>query len=493
MISVYATGWRWTGEPDPELPHLELGQLDEFYSLFQGQLPRVIHRSSNPTATIAFAPATGNTVQQSATACLRNPEDGRVEILSVHSWLFVLPSDQVVAALDFEVRSEFPHVNLLPMLKLLEHCAYARLIVGKSSLEEHIAALAEEVGAEEIDTDTTLPPERHQIVFIGHTESTPPDDETIKNILYRAEPPNRPEFMEYKKPSGLNQTGRTLCAVTPYVSLLYGQQTYVENSVFLTVVQAVGTAARFRQIWQTVHNRVRKFRNDDLEKRLGAQRRGDLEFLADELGNLELDLSFSVETSADPGLLIPALRIESFHKELYAAMELRERAKTASRMFIRLAASIRSELIAIDIRERQQQEERRLHWGAAITVLSLIAVPIGFLGAYFGVNAREVNNDWSIFDMSHHQLAYIAAGCLALIPFITFLALNGHAWLANRREKKQREMHLRALSDSRVRGVADGYAGGRVRSSPGHPKKRGIPVFASDRADHDPAGGPLLC
>ncbi|MGH8573427.1 MAG: hypothetical protein ACREX8_12755, partial [Gammaproteobacteria bacterium] len=110
-------------------------------------------------------------------------------------------------------------------------------------------------------------------------------------------------------------------------------------------------------------------------------------------------------------------------------------AKTASRMFIRLAASIRSELIAIDIRERQQQEERRLHWGAAITVLSLIAVPIGFLGAYFGVNAREVNNDWSIFDMSHHQLAYIAAGCLALIPFITFLALNGHAWLANRREK----------------------------------------------------------
>ncbi len=451
VISIYATRWRWAGKPDPTLPHLELGQLDEFYGLFQGQLPQVIHRSSHPAATIAFAPTTSDTVQQSATACPRNPEDERAEIISAHSWLFVLPSDQVVAALDFKVRSEFLHTDLLPIVKLLEQCAYARMIVDNSPLEEHIAALAREAGAEEIDTNTILPPERHQIVFVKHTEGAPPDDKIIKDILYRVEPPHRPEFMEYKKPSGLNQIDRTLCAVTPYVSLLYGQQTYVENSVFLTVVQAVGTAARFRQIWHKTHGRVREFRNDDLEKRLGAQRRGDLEFLADELGNLELDLSFSVETSADLGLLIPALRIESFHKELYAAMELRERAATASRMFIRLDASIRSELIAIEIRERQQKEEKRLRWGAAITVLSLIAVPIGFLGAYFGVNASEVNDEWSIFDMNHHQLAYVTAGCLALIPFITFLALNGRAWLANRQEKKQREKHLRTLSDSHVR------------------------------------------
>lgn len=451
VISIYATRWRWTGKPDPRLPHLELGQLDEFYGLFQEQLPQVIHQSSNPAATIAFAPKTCNTAQHNATARPRIPQDERVEICSAHSWLFVLPSDQVVAALDFNVRSEFLHVDLLPIVKLLEQCAYARLIVGKFPLEEHIAALARKSGAEEIDANTILPPERHQIVFVEHTEGTPPDDKMIKDILYRVDPPNRPEFMEYKKPSGLNQIDRTLCAVTPYVSLLYGQQTYVENSVFLTVVQAVGTAARFRQIWHEAHSRVRKFRNDYQEKRLGVQRRGDLEFLADELGNLALDLSFSVETSADLGLLIPALRIESFHKELYAAMELRERAETASRMFIRLDASIRSELTAIEIRERQQQEEKRLRWGAAITVVSLIAVPIGFLGAYFGINASEVNDDWSMFDMSHHRLAYVTASCLALIPFITFLALNGRAWLTNQQEKKQREKHLRTLSGSHAR------------------------------------------
>lgn len=445
MISIYATRWRWTGEPDPSLPHLRLGQLEEFYGLFQGQLPQVVRWTPNAASDITFIPKIEQPKGQDTPTLARGPKDEGVEITRADSWLFVLPSDQVVAALDFDIKSEFVSTELLPIVKFLEQCAYARLIVSGDPLEEHIATLAKEVGARELDTNIILPPERHQIVFAEHSIGAPPDDDIIKDILYRVEPPNRPEFMEYRKPSGLNQVGRTLCAVTPYVSLLYGQQTYVENSVFLTAVQAVGTAARFRQIWHKAHGQVRKFRNDDQEERLGAQRRGGLEFLADELGNLELDLSFSVETSADLGLLIPALRLESFHKELYAAMELRERAETVSRMFTRLDASIRSELTAIEIRERQQQEEKRLRWGAAVSFLGLIAVPIGFLGAYFGINGREVNSDWSIFDMNHYEPAYLAAGSLALIPFISFLVLNGRAWLTSRREKKQRESELRKL------------------------------------------------
>lgn len=104
--------------------------------------------------------------------------------------------------------------------------------------------------------------------------------------------------------SGLNYTG-TLCAVTPYASLLSDHPEYVENSIFLTVVQAVGTAARFRQIWHKANHRVRKFRRNDHDPTVGTQSRDALEFLADELGNLDIDLGFSVETSADLGLLIP--------------------------------------------------------------------------------------------------------------------------------------------------------------------------------------------
>jgi hypothetical protein len=226
------------------------------------------------------------------------------------------------------------------------------------------------------------------------------------------------------------------------VSLLYGHQDYIENSVFLTAVQAVGTTARFRQIWHRAHGQVRDFRYTVQNPEVGKQRRADMEFLVDELGNLELDLSFSVETSADLGLLIPSLRLESFHKELYEAMELRERAETVSRMFSRLDASIRSELTAIEIRERQADEVKRLRRDAAISVLSFIAVPVGFLVAFFGINSTQVNSSWSIFNFHHYLFVYLTAVFLALTPLIAFFVLNGSAWLRSRAEKTERNNRL---------------------------------------------------
>jgi hypothetical protein len=167
-----------------------------------------------------------------------------------------------------------------------------------------------------------------------------------------------------------------------------------------------------------------------------------MEFLVDELGNLELDLSFSVETSADLGLLIPSLQLESFHKELYEAMELRERAETVSRMFSRLDASIRSELTAIEIREHQANEVKRLRRDAAISVLSFVAVPVGFLVAFFGINSTQVNSSWSMFNFHHYLFVYLAAVFLALIPLIAFFVLNGRAWLRSRADKAERNNRL---------------------------------------------------
>src|SRR5262249_6746186 len=146
-------------------------------------------------------------------------------------------------------------------------------------------------------TTPPLPPERHQIVFASPLADTAlPSEETIALIMYRSDPPYRPEFMKVRRPAGLN-SGSSICAVTPYVSMLYGHPNYVENSVFLTVVQAVGTAARFRQIWHRAHGRVRDFRYNGQEEDVGKQPKAAMEFLADELGNLELELSFSVEAS----------------------------------------------------------------------------------------------------------------------------------------------------------------------------------------------------
>jgi heme exporter protein D len=437
MISIYATRWRlrnWSGDQS----HLDLGRLEEFYGLFREQLPQVIYKEEISADALAFAAPGG-------------PQSGneQVMITQAQSWLFVLPSNQVVAVIDFDYASGPLDTDPGPTAQILEHCAYAQLLIAGADLETHIAALATLAGAEEIDVNQLLPPERHQVVFAPYqAHHSLPDEDTLKQILYRVDPPNRPEFMKLRRPSGLNEAGHTLAAVTPYVSLLYGHQAYIENSVFLTAVQAVGTTARFRQIWHRAHGRVRTFRDTVQSPVVGNQRRGDMEDLVDELGNLELDLSFSVETSADLGLLIPSLRIESFHRELYAAMELRERAETVSRMFSRLAASVRSELTAADIREREASEAARLRRDAAFTVLGFIAAPFTFLLGFFSINVAQVNGHWSIFNWHHYLPAYMAATVVALVPLVTFFVLNTRALERNRADKRLREERIQAINST---------------------------------------------
>lgn len=503
VISVYATKWRLKGPVVADEEHVSLGRLEEFYALYKDQLPRVILHRRHGARSLAFQPKDDAEREQYGESI--PPTADGVELRHMISRLFVLPSDQVVAAFDFELRGRTvqgpdgrPELDPLPTIRLLERCSYARLFVDGKTLEDHIADLAAQKGLDEVlkaradegaaADPEPFPPERHQIVFAtqvpappwtparsavgpstgrwpsapgngrtaddgglsgfadadtGESSEDEPADAMIQRILYRVEPPFTPEFVEYERPSGLNHRG-TLCAVTPYVSLLSDHPDYLENSVFLTVVQAIGTAARFRQIWRRAYGEVRTFRQYGQEETSGKQSREKLERLADELGNLELDLSFMVETSGDLGLLIPSLRIGSFHRELYKALELSERAKTVSQMFTRLEASIAAELTAIDIRERNEEklvkersEDRRLRWELSVGIVTFLLIPIGFLGMYFGLNASQVNADWSYFDMRHYGIEYLVAAALMLIPILTWFSLGYVVRLRRKRKDAQ--------------------------------------------------------
>ena len=429
VIGIYATHWRYRKHTPSAQPGFELGLLEEFHHLFQDQLPRVLFHEWVPVQMLAFAPPGRPTVKVT-------------EITSAEFWLFVLPSDQVVAAVALDFPSPDLNEDSTLVVKILEFCAYSQILISDFQLLDHIGRRAGRVSAEKIDnTDKyiPLPPERHQIVLARKSPGKePPSQDVMKRILYRINPPYRQEFMPLALPSGLNQEESTYGAVTPYVSLLFGHEKFVNDSVFLTTVQAVGTAVRFRQIWHAAHQNVRVLRGTGQVRKVGAQRHADLEGLLDELGNLELDLSFSVETSADLGLLIPALRIESFHRELYRVMELPARASTVSQMFVRLDSSIRSELTAIDIRERWEEEEKRLHGAIAVSVRSIVIMPIFFILAFFGINAVEVSGKRSVFDLSYYLDVYIVAGVLALIPVVVFFVLHRKAWRRVREEGRRR-------------------------------------------------------
>jgi hypothetical protein len=434
IASVFATHWRRSGGATGRSPFdFDLGKrpgrLDH---LIEGQLPYVLVREEIAPTDLHF---TG--------AYEINPAE-RITAAEVFIFALPFPADQVVAALRLDFDS--PDLNRDSSLTrtMLASCADAEVTIGGRDLASYIDGLATTAKAEkEIPPGprgklTGLPLERHHLVFIGGLNGTvPPQDDVIKRILYGIEPPYRPEFTQLRRPDGLNQERDAYGAVSSTISFLYGHPDDVENSVFLTTVQAVGTASRFQQIWEDAYHQVQEFQTGKQAKQTGVQLRKDLETLADHMGNLELDLAFSVETAADLGLRIPSLSIDSFHHDLYEVMQIRTRAHTVSQMFIRLGGSIRSELTAIESRERQQEEERRLRAAIALGVVSILAAPLTFIIGFFGMNASQVHPASSIWSWHYYHWAYLTASLLAIAPIGAFVFMHGQALLRRRRQLRE--------------------------------------------------------
>lgn len=235
--------------------------------------------------------------------------------------------------------------------------------------------------------------------------------------------------------------------------MLAGQQDYIENSALLSAVQAVAAATRLRQIRGRAHEAVRSYRahrsSGPWQEADGARgtrtSRRLLENLADELSELELELSFAVEATADLGMLVQSLRTEQYHATLFEQMDLIGSAQTVSRMLDRLERSIAAELTSVVSHERRADELQRLRWALAAGVLSTTAIPLTLIFAFFGINAREVDGNRSLFD-PHDTWVYLVIGAVLAISVLVVAAHYLRQWLTSRRGRAA------AAGSSRVAG-----------------------------------------
>ena len=374
--------------------------FERYYRLSADQLPAVLHQQTLDPSKVRFA-----RWQHAAT------------LTGARAWLFALPSGQVVAAVSLEVTCK-----LIEVIDLLEDCYFADMHIGEATITEHARAMAAQLGAETTAGDDFLP-ERHEIVFDQAPAADGADSEDlIQRLIYRADQPYRREYSAICYPAELNRRPGWLAAVGPYVSVVCGHPEFITNSIFVSAVQAVAAAAQLRAIRQAAHADVRQFRNFEAADGSTAARRRTLEHIADQLGDLELELSYSVEATADLGLLVPSLRAESFHNALYESMGLAARAATAGRMLQRLAAAISAELTAIESAERRADDNRRLRYAVAIGFVSAVAVPIGLIFAFLSTSTPQENNAWSMF--SHHYLVmYLAVIAIIAIGALLWLGL----------------------------------------------------------------------
>ncbi|MBB5868828.1 hypothetical protein F4553_002207 [Allocatelliglobosispora scoriae] len=82
------------------------------------------------------------------------------------------------------------------------------------------------------------------------------------------------------------------------------------------------------------------------------------------------------------------------------------------------------------IESGRKADIRRFQSALAIGVLSFIVAPVGLLVAYFGMNASQVDPDYSIFDLHRHWPVYVVALALMLAPSLMIAGDSVRRWRA---------------------------------------------------------------
>lgn len=400
---IYATPWHLPDEHGLSLraptDELRLGRVGSFYKISTDQLPKVLYSGPLDPTKLVFKRFEGN----------------RRSLAAARLWLFATPSRQIVAAFTLDT-----NLNIEGVIDLLEDCYYLDIHLDQSTLESHIRELVSQFEVSQ-EAGSELLPERHQLAFGAKLPERNCDD-VVQRIIYRKDLPYRKEFSSIKYPGELNRRPGNTVAIGPYVSAICGHQNDVENCALLSAVQAVASATRLREIRQAAYEAVASFRHIEQATMTITSRRRTLEELADKLTHLELELSHSVETTADIGLLVPSLRVESYHVALFDAMNLSHRADIAARMLERLDRAINSGLTAVQSIERRNDDERRLRWAVAVGFVSTIAIPLTLVLAYFGINSKEVTPNRSMFDV-HYLGAYITIALILVAAILPSIAL----------------------------------------------------------------------
>lgn len=376
---------------------LRMGRLAQSCTEAQDQLPRVLHCQSLDADSVSFQRWSGN-VQS---ACF---------------WLFTVTSGQVLAALSLDVTA-----GLLGVIPLLEDLYYADVKVGREPLEGWSGSLASTLGVKGRQWKFL---ERHQLVFAGLPDGTAlPDGDVVQRVIYRSDLPVRDDNSSIIYPVELNRRPTTLGALGPYVSVIVGHQDYLENAILLSAAQVIGCASRLRQIRQLAYESVATFRAHSKPGLPITQRRLVLEQMSYSFRDLELDLSFQVEAIADLAVLIPALRLDAYHQNLYAAMNLSDRATTAGQMLRRLRNAIEAELTSVQSAERRIDDARRTRTVIAVTFVTTVAGTLSLFFGFLGANATQVQDARSMFD-SHYRPIYASILLIFVLAMVIYWILQ---------------------------------------------------------------------
>jgi hypothetical protein len=395
----------------PPSRHLYLGRLARFYDAGVDQLPRVLTSEGLDPQAMVFK------------RCQHRDQ----RISKARLWVFSVPAAPMVIALSLDV-----HAAMLELIPLLEDCYYGDVRQGEDSLAQLALALLRRSGVAVNEPEQFhLEPECHQLVFLSESSTTTePTDDVLQRLIYRADLDYRSEHSSIRYPSELNRRPDSLAAIGPFVSVLVTQQDYIENCAFLSAVHLVSATAKVRRIRAETYKSLVAVRRLAAEQRAvpeidgQTRRRSSFARISERLAEQELELTFGVEGMRRIGLLVPSLRVESYHEQLVDALQLRENTATVSNMLGRLGTALSAELDSIRAYDTRREELRRLRWGVTVGMLTTIAVPVGIVLSFFSGQSSEVKPGASMFAFSLYRGFYGFLSSLIILALMVFLYLR---------------------------------------------------------------------
>lgn len=286
-------------------------------------------------------------------------------------------------------------------------------------------------------------PRIHQLIFLpDRAEGEDLSDDDIQRLVYRADLPARPEFVRIGRPDELNRRPNRGAACGPFVSVLWGQQDYIENCAFLSAVMASTASAVIRdgrvtlvreiahidRMFGIVGDRTQARPSID-EARLAITRANRV------VSRIQNRIALCIDGMATLMPFVPSLRPESYHRTLFEAIDSRGNREALERMLGRLVEMIRVEQDALELRVSSRSELRSRRWTISVGLASATAIPFTLVFGYFGMNASEVQSNHSMFDPEYWA---IYGGVL----LISALIIAVHVALLWRHRRRRRSLDV---------------------------------------------------
>lgn len=282
------------------------------------------------------------------------------------------------------------------------------------------------------------PGRTHQmVIFSEPAERDIPYDE-VQRIIYRADLDALREYSSILRPSELNRRPGRGAALGPFVSMLWGQQDYIENCAFLSVLigsAASSVIAEARGVLiREIASMSKDFGEDESlnrpDRSMQSVRRR-LQAINRVVSNTETRIALCIDGFSTLMPYVPALRVESFHQSFFQALESDRNRAALEQLLGRLSEMVRVEREVIEAQAATRQELRGRRWAVSVGAASVIAIPLGVVFGFFGASASQVDPRESMFSSRYWPL-YLAVAVLTL-------AIGALHWTMYRRHGRSLE------------------------------------------------------